>query len=162
MKVRDRAAEIKGIFYTYCKDIVDGSPSFDITESKRRKDYGAISEEIGLIDGSLINFFERISGGDIEEYSYEYVRPDTGFFFHYQNEGIENGIRKPLYHLHVGIKKDADKNLLGLLPDELLEHGGPHYKAPEMNFSEFMGMIIVNFFEDHRYCEKMLRSLRLT
>ncbi|MCX9082395.1 MAG: hypothetical protein OIN83_09380 [Candidatus Methanoperedens sp.] len=76
------------------EDIDDGSPSFDIAESKKRKDYGAISEEIGL--------------------SYEYVRPDTGFFFYYQNEGIENGIRKPLYHLHVGIKKDADKNLLPL------------------------------------------------
>ncbi len=56
MKVRDRAAEIKGIFYTYCKDIFDGSPSFNITESKKCMDYGTISEEIGLIDGSLINF----------------------------------------------------------------------------------------------------------
>lgn len=161
MKVRDRATEIKGIFYTYCKDIIGVSPSFDITESKKRTDYGTISEEIRLVDGSLINFFERIIGGDIEEYSYEYVRPATGFFFHYQNEGIENGIRKPLHHLHVGIKKDADRKLLELLPDELIEHGGPHYKAPETNFNEFMGMVIVSFFANHRNYEKMLRSLGL-
>lgn len=134
---------------------------FDITESKKRTDYGTISEEIRLIDGSLINFFERIIGGDIEEYSYEYVRPTTGFFFHYQNEGIENGIRKPLHHLHVGIKKDAGRKLLELLPNELIEHGGPHYKAPEMNFNEFMGMVIVSFFANHRNCERMLRSLGL-
>ena len=161
MKVRDRAAEIKGIFYTYCKDIIDGSPAFEITESKKRTDYGTISEEIRLIDGSLINFFERIVDGSIDEYSYEYVRSDTGFFFHYQNEGIENGIRKPLFHLHVGIKKDADKKLLELLPNELIEHGGPHYKASEINFNEFIGMIIVNFFGDHRNCERMLRRLGL-
>ncbi len=161
MKVRDHAAEIKGLFYTHCKDIIDGSPPFDINESKKRRDYGTISEEIRFIDGSLLNFFEKIVDGNIGEYSYEYVRPDTGFFFHYQNEGIENGIRKPLYHLHVGIKKDADKKLLELLPGELIEHGGPHYKAPKMNFNEFMGMIIVNFFENHRNCERMIRSLRL-
>ncbi len=161
MKIRDRAAEIKGIFYTHCKDIIDESPPFDINESKKRKDYGTISEGIRFIDGSLLNFFERIVDGNIEEYSYEYVRPDTGFFFHYQNEGVENGIRKPLHHLHVGIKKDADKNLLELLPSELIEHDGPHYKAPEMNFNEFIGMIVVNFFADHRNCERMLRGLRL-
>lgn len=161
MKVRDRAAEIKGIFYTYCKEIIDGSPAFEITESKKRSDYGTISEEIKLIDSSSINFFERIVDGDIEEYSYEYVRPDTGFFFHYQNEGIENGIRKPLHHLHVGIKKDADEELLELLPKELIEHGGPHYKAPEINFNEFMGMIVVNFFGYHKNCKRMLRSLGL-
>jgi hypothetical protein len=159
VKVRDRATEIKGIFYTHCKDIIEGAPSFDITESKKRTDYGTISEEIRFIDDSLLDFFERIIDGSIKEYSYEYVRPDTGFFFHYQNEGIEDGIRKPLYHLHVGIKKDADKELLELLPNELIEHGGPHYKAPRMNFNEFMGMIIVNFFDYHRYCERMLRSL---
>lgn len=160
MKVRDRAAEIKGIFYTYCKDIIDESPAFEITESKKRRGYGTISEEIRLIDGSLINFFERIVDGNIEEYSYEYVR-DTGFFFHYQNEGIEKGIRKTLHHLHVGIKKDADEELLELLPKELIEHGGPHYKAPEMDFNEFMGMIVVNFFDYHKNCKRMLRSLGL-
>jgi hypothetical protein len=162
MKVRERANEIRGIFYTYCKEIIDGSAAFEISESKKSGDYGTVSEEIILIDGSLLNFFERLFEGNIKEYSYEYIRPNTGFFFHYQNEGIENGIRKPRHHLHVGIKKDADKNLLGLLPEELLEHGGPHYKAPEMDFREFMGMIIVNFFEDHKNCERMLRRLRIT
>ncbi|VVB89227.1 Uncharacterised protein [uncultured archaeon] len=161
MKVRDRAAEIRGIFYTHCKEIIDGLPSFDINESKKLRNYGTISEEIVFIDGSLLNFFERIVDGNIAEYSYEYLRPDTGFFFHYQNEGIENGIRKPLHHLHVGIKKDANKNLSELIPKELLEHGGPHYKAPKIDFNELMGMIIVNFFENHRNCERMIRSLRV-
>ena len=161
MRVRDHAADIKGIFYTYCKDIIDGSPAFEITESKKRRDYGTISEEIKLIDASLINFFEKMVDGKIEEYSYEYLRPDTGFFFHYQNEGIENGIRKPLHHLHVGIRKDSNKKLLELLPNELMEHGGPHYKAPEMDFNEVMGIIIVNFFDNHRNCRRMLGSLGL-
>ncbi|MBU4374489.1 MAG: hypothetical protein KJ714_08665, partial [Euryarchaeota archaeon] len=64
MKVRDRAADIKGIFYTYCKDIIDESPAFEITESKKRSDYGTISEEIRFIDGSLLNFFERTVDGN--------------------------------------------------------------------------------------------------
>ena len=126
---------------------------------KKRTDYGTISVETLCLDGSLLKFFEKLNGGNIEIYSYEYIRPDTGFFFHYQNEGIENGIRKPLHHLHVGIKKDANKKLLELLPNELFEHGGPHYKVSELNFNEFVGMIIVNFFNNHKNCEMMLKSL---
>lgn len=161
MRVRDRAGEIKGIVYSHCKDIIDGSPSFAINESKKHKNCGAITEKLKLIDGSLINFFEILVDGEIKEYSYEYVQPNTGFFFHYQNEGVENGIRKPLHHLHVGIKKDANKKLLEMLPNELFEHNGPHYKAPEMKFNEFIGIIIGNFFKNHRNCERMLRSLEL-
>ncbi len=159
MRVRDRAAEIRGIFFSHCKDIIDRSPALEINESKKHNDCGAISEKLKLIDGSLINFFEIIADGNIIEYSYEYVRDDTGFFFHYQNEGIDDGIRKPLNHLHVGIKKAADRKLLGFLPDELIEHGGPHYMAPEMKFNDFLGMIIVNYFDNHRNRDKMLRAL---
>ncbi len=65
MKVRDRAAEIKGIFYKHCKDIIYVSPEFDINESKKRTDCGTISEEIKFIDGSLLNFIEMIVNGNI-------------------------------------------------------------------------------------------------
>ncbi|MCX9026965.1 MAG: hypothetical protein OIN86_02135 [Candidatus Methanoperedens sp.] len=161
MRVRDRASEIKGIFYKHCKDIIYGSPEFDINESKKHTDCGTISEEIRFIDGSLLNFVEKIVNGRIRIYSYEYFRPESGFFFHYQNEGIDNGVRKPLNHLHVGMKKIADKKLLELLPDELIEHGGPHYIAPEMKFNDFLGMIVVNYFDNHRYSDKMLRALEV-
>lgn len=112
MKVRDRAAEIKGIFYKHCKDII-------------------------------------------------YSSSESGFFFHYQNEGVDKGVRKPLNHLHVGIKKTADKKLLDILPDELLEHGGPHYMAPEMKFNDFMGIIIVNYFDNHKNRNRMMKPLGL-
>jgi len=159
VRVRDRAAEIRGIFFTHCKEIIERSPAFEINESKKLKNCGAISEKLKLIDGSLINFFEIIVDGNIDEYSYEYVRTDTGFFFHYQNEGIDEGVRKPLNHLHVGIKKAADKRFVDILPCELIEHGGPHYMAPKMKFNDFMGMIIVNYFDNHINRDKMLRAL---
>jgi len=161
VNLRERATEIKGIFYSSCKDIIDEPPSFEIIPDIKYADYGTIFEEgIRFIDGSFLNFLEEIKKGDIGRYGYEYIRPNTGFFFHYQNEGIENGIRKPLNHLHVGIlKKYANGNLLDLLPEELKEHKGPHFKAPEIKFNEFMGMIIVCFFADHRSCEEMIRSL---
>jgi hypothetical protein len=63
--------------------------------------------------------------------------------------------------LHVGIKKDANKKLLDLLPEELIEHGGPHYMAPKMKLNDFMGMIIVNFFKNHQNRKKMLSNLGL-
>ncbi len=161
MKVRDRAAEIKGIFYKHCKDIIYGSPEFDINESKKRTECGTISEEIKFIDGSVLNFVEMIVNGSIHIYSYEYFRPESGFFFHYQNEGIDEGVRKPLNHLHVGIKKVTYRELLDILPDELIEHGGPHYMAPEMKFNDFMGMIIVNYFDNHKNRKRMIRALGL-
>jgi len=161
VKVRDRAAEIKGIFYKHCKDIIYSSPEFDINESKKRSNCGTISDEIKFIDGSLLNFVEMIVNGSIHIYSYEYFRPESGFFFHYQNEGIDEGVRKPLNHLHVGMKKVADRKLLDILPDELIEHGGPHYMAPEMKFNDFMGMIIVNYFDNHKNRNRMMRALGL-
>ena len=161
MKVQDRVSEIRGVIYSYCNDIIDQSASstFEINRSEKRPDYGTISVEIRCSDGSLLKFFEKINGGIIEIYSYEYIRLDTGFFYHYQNEGVENGIKKPLHHLHVGIKKDANEKLLELLPNELIEHGGPHYKVSEISFNEFMAMIIVNFFDGHRNCDNMLKNL---
>ena len=160
MNLSDRATKIKGIFYTHCKTIVDVQPSFDVTPSKKHPGTGTIEEEIKFIDGSLLNFFELIKGGNIGIYSYLYIRPDTGFFFHYQNEGIQKGIKKPLHHLHVGIMKDYfDKKMLEMLPKELIEHNGPHYMAPEIDFFNLMGLIVANFFIEHRDCVKMLTNL---
>jgi hypothetical protein len=84
VKIRNRTAEIKGIFYNHCKDIIDRSPGFYVNESKKQADCGTISEEIIFIDGSVLNFFEKIIDGSIVIYSYEYIRPESGFFFHYQ------------------------------------------------------------------------------
>jgi hypothetical protein len=161
VKVQDRVSEIRGIIYSHCNDIIDQSASstFEINQSKKRSDFGTISIEIKCLDGSLLNFFEKLNNGVIEIYSYEYIRPDTSFFYHYQNEGVENGIKKPLHHLHVGIKKDTNEKLWKLLPKELKEHGGPHYKVSEISFNEFMGMIIVNFFKYHRNLDNMLINL---
>jgi len=137
-------------------------PAFKTNESRKFRDGGTISfEEMEFIDGSLLNFFEDIYIGEIKRYSYEYIQPN-GFFFLYENEGIENGIRKPLHHLHVGIMKDyANGGLLDKIPEKLKDHKGPHFKAPEMNFHEFMGIIVANFFSDHRDYEYMLEHLRL-
>jgi hypothetical protein len=33
------------------------------------------------------------------------------------------------------------------------------YKAPEMKFNDFLGMIIVNYFDNHKNRDKMLRAL---
>jgi hypothetical protein len=57
------------------------------------------------------------------------------------------------------MKKTDDKRFLDILPSELIEHGGPHYMAPEMKFNDFLGMIIVNYFDNHRNRDKMLRAL---
>lgn len=163
MNVWERAHQIKGILYGHCQSVILNVPSIDINERHSLRDSGTIIiDGIKFNDGSLLNFFEEIHTGNIERYSYEYVQP-TGFFFLYENEGVENGIKKPLHHLHVGIMKEhADESLLRLLPGKLIEHEGPHFKAPEMEFHEFMGMIIANFFSEHDDCEEMLGNLGLT
>lgn len=160
MNLSERATEIKGIFYTHCNAIINEPLQFDVYPGRRHPENGTITEEgIKFIDGSLLNFFEEIKNENIGIYSYEYIRPDTGYFFHYQNEGKENGIRKPLHHLHVGImKENADRVLLEKIPKELIEHNGPHFVA-RINFHDFMGMIVANFFSNERNCEEMLNNL---
>lgn len=162
MNIRERASEIRGIFYTNCKDIIFEPFHLTKTESQKFLGDGTIFSEIKFIGNYLLNFNEEIINGNISRYSYEFICLGTGFFFVYENEGRENGIMKPLHHLHVGIKRDLfNADLLDFLPEKLIEHDGPHYKAPEMKFNEFMGMIIVNFFSDHRNSGRMLRSLGL-
>lgn len=57
------------------------------------------------------------------------------------------------------MKEHADDSLLGSLPEPLIEHKGPHFVAPRISFNQFMGVIIVNFFENNRNCKRMLKSL---
>jgi len=60
------------------------------------------------------------------------------------------------------MKEHADGTLLGYLPEPLIEHKGPHFMAPKISFNQFIGIIIVNFFnEDNKDCESMLKSLGL-
>lgn len=135
-------------------------PAFKPIEKHMLVDSGEIKiEGIKFIDGSILNFFEDIRLGNTKRYSYEYIQRN-GFFFVYENEGIENGIKKPLNHLHVGIMKEhADESLLRLLPEKLIDHKGPHFKAPDMEFHGFMGIIVANFFSEHDDCGEMLRNL---
>ncbi len=163
MNVWERLHQLRGILYTHCQSIILSVPAFKPIEKLRLVDSGEIRiEGIKFIDESILNFFEDIHLGNIEKYSYEYIQ-HNGFFFVYENEGIQNGIKKPLYHLHVGImRENADEILLQCLPEKLIEHKGPHFKAPKMNFHEFMGIIIANFFaEDEDECKKILKGLGL-
>jgi hypothetical protein len=159
VKVQERATEIKGIIYSHCVEIIETASPVDVNRSKRYQDYGTISAEFICTNDSSINIFETIKEGNVEKYSYEYSHPDTGFFFHYQNDGYKNGIRKPLHHLHVGIRKNANKKLLELLPYELIEHNGPHYKVQEITINEFMGVIIENYFEKDKNHDEILERL---
>lgn len=163
MNIWERHTELEGIFYSHCQSIISEIPTPKLKEAHKLKGSGSIIiERIKFIDYSILNFSEYLHAGNIKRYSYEYIQP-SGFFFLYENEGIENGIRKPLHHLHVGIMKEhADDILLESLPEPLIEHKGPHFMAPIISFEQFMGMIIVNFFnEDNRNCERMLRNLGL-
>jgi len=158
VNVWERSHQIRGIFFSHCSTVILSRPAFKINESNRFVDSGEIRiEGVKFIDGSILNFLEDIHLGNIKRYSYEYIQ-STGFFFSYENEGHENGIKKPLNHLHVGIMKEHAESSL---PEKLLEHKGPHFKAPQMEFHEFMGIIVANFFTEHDDCEEILRNLGL-
>jgi hypothetical protein len=80
-------------------------------------EYGPIiGTGIRFVDGSILNFEERISHDEeMVSYLYEYIRTDTGFFFGYDKE-VEINIKKPVHHWHVGIKdfKWLKELLIGL------------------------------------------------
>lgn len=166
MKVSERESILRGIFHNILKNIiVSKRPYFDTPE----REYGPISgTDIKFRDDSILNFIEKINNEEMQTYLYEYIRPD-GFFFGYDNEGYENGIYKPLNHWHVGIKKNkglfpllGQHDLLEKFPLELIDHDGPHYKAPDMDFHYFLGIIIVNFYDDDKTeCKNMLEGLGL-
>jgi hypothetical protein len=89
VNLSERKSEIKGIFYTNCKDIIDKPPSFATYTSEKHTDNGTITEEeIKFSDGSFLNFFEEIKDENIGRYGYEYICPDTGFFFHYESQTL--------------------------------------------------------------------------
>jgi hypothetical protein len=157
---RDRASIVKGIIYSHCNDIIVQSPSsiFEVNQSRKHSETGTIAIETTCLNDSSIKILEEINNGNIVKYSYLY-ESNNGFFFNYGNDGDSNGIKKPLHHLHVGITKHANNNLIELLPSELIEHGGPHYKVSEISINDFMCMIIVNYFNDHKNHDKMIENL---
>jgi len=63
-----------------------------------------------------------------------------------------------LITFHVGIMKGHAESSV---PEKLIEHKGPHFKAPQIEFNEFMGIIVANFFSEYEDCEDMLRNLGL-
>ena len=158
----NRATSLKGIIFTHCTDIISHSPPvIDVTPSRKYKETGTIEIESVCSNGSCIKIFEKIENGNIIKYSYLY-EGENGFFFNYANDGDSDGIKKPLHHLHVGITKNANDDLIDLLPSELIEHGGPHYKVQEISINEFMLMIIVNYFYNHKNCDTMIEKLETT
>ena len=160
MIFRERASTLKGIIYSHCNDIIVQSPSsiLQVIQSKKHSESGTIAIETTCLNGSSIKILEKINNGNIVKYSYSY-ESNNGFFFSYENNGDNIGIKKPLHHLHVGIRKHANNNLSESLPSELIEHGGPHYKVSEISINEFMCMIIVNYFNDHKNHDKMIENL---
>ena len=88
---------------------------------------------------------------EMMRYGYKYTN-SSGFFFSYEldKEGSNKfeQFKKPQHHLHVGIiKEHAPSNQE--FPEQLIEHGGPHYKVPPISIDEIVGMIILNFFPDN-------------
>jgi hypothetical protein len=73
VNIRERASEIKGIFYTNCKDIILEPPYIKKTEGQKYMGDGTIYAEIKFIDDYLLNFIEEITGGNITRYMYEYI-----------------------------------------------------------------------------------------
>jgi hypothetical protein len=137
----------KGIFYSHVSKIIKSSKCDVLSEKS------AVSWEIVFKDGSTLETFEVVeTNNDIIEkkkYGYEYKRP-SGFFLFYEldeeKSSVVEKLWKPKYHLHVGVKKEKSSLIKGI--PELLDHNGPHYKAPPITIDEMVGMIIVNFFSD--------------
>jgi hypothetical protein len=119
------------------------------------KDEKTIHWIISFKDDSKLEAWETLSiknnQTEMIRYGYEYTSL-SGFCFSYEldKEGstkIEK-LKKPQHHLHVGIKKErAPQN--EEFPEQLVEHGGPHYKVPPISIDEIVGMIILNFFPNN-------------
>lgn len=137
----------RGIFYSHISKIIKSSECNVFSEKS------AVSWKIVFKDGSTLETFEVVeTNNDIIEkkkYGYEYKRL-SGFFLFYEldeeKSSVVEKLWKPKYHLHVGVKKEKG-SLIKEIP-ELLDHNGPHYKAPPITIDEMVGMIIVNFFSD--------------
>ena len=143
----------KGIFFTNIAKIIDSATPMRLSG----KNSETINWKIIFIDNSILETFEVLEinsdGINIIRYGYEYSTP-SGFFFFYEFELDKNRIStvdklwKPEYHLHVGVKKN-ESSLMKEIPEQLIDHKGPHYKVSSIEINEIVGMIVVNFFPDN-------------
>lgn len=76
------------------------------------------------------------------------IRKEGGTLKTYESSIVEE-LWKPKYHVHVGVKKEKS-SLIKEIPEQLIEHKGPHYKTLPIEINEIVGMIIVNFFLDDK------------
>ena len=140
----------KGIFQSHLSKIIKSSKHEIIPNN----DKYVISWKIVFKDESVLEAWEilELSNNAIEKkrYGYEYIRR-SGFFFFYELDDEKNSIiekiKKPKYHLHVGVKKEYSSQVRTF--PELLDHNGPHYKASSITIDEIIGIIVINFFEEN-------------
>lgn len=151
-------SRIRGIFITHLSPIIRPDK-----KEIRSLNNNTLDLNIVFSDGSRLRGMETfsVSRNQVKaiRYGYEYERPN-GFFFHYEMESDEQiddpelllsidqlvkRIDKPCCHLHVGARKEtADQ--LGFFPEELREHGGPHYPTFPVSLEFVLAIIIVNYF----------------
>jgi len=140
----------KGIFQSHLTKIIKSSKHEMYPDKEDRVN----SWTVVFNDESMLEAFEilEINNNKIikKKYGYEYKRP-SGFFFFYEldkeKSSIVEKLKKPQYHLHIGVKKEYCSNVQKF--PELLDHNGPHYKVSPITIDEIIGIIIVNFFEEN-------------
>lgn len=179
--LENRNKELKDIIFTILQHIIDKDKSSYGPINGKKPKYGDICSKkyITFNDGSLFKFRETIDGNRKITYCiYRYIRPKTGFFFEYDDEGAGSEIpfKKPRNHWHVGIienkgifpilkqkidNKEFDEELFNNFQKELGDHHkeGLHYDAPTMNLERFLCIIVTNFFDKDENSEKILGEL---
>ncbi len=149
----------KGIFQSHLNKIIKSSNP----ERILGKNFETISWKIVFVDDSTLETYEvlEINNDKIEKkkYVYKYKMP-SGFFFCYELDEDKSStvekLWKPKYHLHVGFKKEQSP-LIKEIPEQLIDHKGPHYKVSSIEINEIVGMIIVNFFSDDKELVEKLK-----
>lgn len=160
----------KGIFQSHLNKIIKSSNPVRMFG----KNSETISWEIVFVDDSTLETFEviEINNDKIEKkkYGYEYKRSSGFFFFYELDENKSSTVEKrstveklwkPKYHLHVGVKKEKS-SLIKEIPEQLIDHNGPHYKVSSIEINEIVGMIIVNFFSyDKELVKELVEKLKI-
>lgn len=154
-------SEQNGIFYSHINKIIKNA----IPERFTGKNSETISWNIVFMDNSILRTLEvlEINEGEInrKKYGYEYST-SSGFFFYYEFHletdriSTVDKLWKPKYHLHVGVKKNKS-TLIKDIPEQLIDHKGPHYKVASIEINEIVGMIVVNFFSDNQELVEKLK-----
>lgn len=157
-------SEQNGIFYSHINKIIKNA----IPERSgviAGKNSETIIWNIVFKDNSILRTLEvlEINGDEInkKKYGYEYSTP-SGFFFYYEFQletdriSTVDKLWKPKYHLHVGVKKNKS-SLIKDIPEQLIDHRGPHYKVASIEINEIVGMIVVNFFSDNQELVEKLK-----